>query len=144
MTNQDDSHLNTLAIIHYIMGGFMALFACIPLVHFFLGLSILLGWGNMQGAMVEQNAGQSTSPPFPPELFAWLFFGMGLLFFLVGQAISIAVVVSGRFLHQRKNYLFSFIMACILCTFMPFGTALGIFTIIVLSRDSVKTLYGRI
>jgi hypothetical protein len=32
-------------------------------------------------------------------------------------------------------------MACIECLFLPFGTILGIFTIIVLSRESVKTFF---
>jgi hypothetical protein len=33
-------------------------------------------------------------------------------------------------------------MACIECLFLPFGTILGVFTIIVLSRESVKELFG--
>jgi hypothetical protein len=32
-------------------------------------------------------------------------------------------------------------MACIECLFLPFGTILGVFTIIVLSRESVKALF---
>jgi len=42
-------------------------------------------------------------------------------------------------LHTR--YWFAFVMACIECLFIPFGTILGVFTIIVLSRESVKTLF---
>ncbi len=34
------------------------------------------------------------------------------------------------------------VMAGIECLFMPFGTALGVFTIIVLIRDDVKTMFG--
>jgi hypothetical protein len=34
-------------------------------------------------------------------------------------------------------------MAGIACVFMPFGTVLGVFTIIVLMRDSVRRLFGR-
>jgi hypothetical protein len=33
-------------------------------------------------------------------------------------------------------------MAGIECIFMPVGTVLGVFTIIVLMRDSVKELFG--
>jgi len=33
-------------------------------------------------------------------------------------------------------------MACIECLFMPFGTVLGVFTILVLVRESVKQLFG--
>jgi hypothetical protein len=78
----------------------------------------------------------------PPAFFGWIFFVMGAAFFLVGQAISICIIISGRFLAKRKRYLYSFILGCIECIFVPFGTVLGIFTIIVLSRDSVKELYG--
>jgi hypothetical protein len=34
-----------------------------------------------------------------------------------------------------------FVIACIECLFMPFGTILGVFTLIVLSRESVKKLF---
>jgi hypothetical protein len=48
----------------------------------------------------------------------------------------------GRYLRLRRKRMFSFVMACILCMFMPFGTVLGIITIVMLSRDSVRRLYG--
>jgi hypothetical protein len=32
-------------------------------------------------------------------------------------------------------------MACIQCAFFPFGTVLGVFTIITLSRERVKELF---
>ena len=50
----------------------------------------------------------------------------------------------GRGLAQRKRYMFCLVVACVECLFMPFGTVLGVFTIIVLSRDSVKALFGSI
>ncbi|MFM6408142.1 MAG: hypothetical protein ACKPGT_27195, partial [Microcystis sp.] len=63
-------------------------------------------------------------------------------FFILGEVFAIATIVSGRFLKRRQRYWFSFVMACILCLFTPLGTILGVFTIIVLSRQSVKELYG--
>jgi hypothetical protein len=33
-------------------------------------------------------------------------------------------------------------MACIECLFIPFGTILGVFTVVVLSRESVKALFA--
>jgi hypothetical protein len=71
----------------------------------------------------------------------WLFFIMGLVFFLFGQTMALAIIVSGRFIAKRRHYLYSFVIACIECAFFPFGTVLGVFTIIVLSRESVKELY---
>jgi hypothetical protein len=37
--------------------------------------------------------------------------------------------------------LFVFVVACCECLFMPFGTILGVFTIILLSRESVKSAF---
>ncbi|MEO0796530.1 MAG: hypothetical protein AAFX93_15275 [Verrucomicrobiota bacterium] len=131
--SQDETHLNNLAIAHYAIGGVMVLFACMPLMHMFIGLSIVFGGDEF----FPDAEGQ------PPPFIGWFFFIIGLLFFLLGQAIAISVIISGRFIKRRKNYLFSFVLACIVCAFVPFGTVLGVFTIIVLSRDSVKNLYGR-
>jgi hypothetical protein len=49
--------------------------------------------------------------------------------------------VAGRSLAARKRYTFCIIVAAISCTFFPLGTALGVFTILVLSRPSVKALF---
>ncbi len=111
----------------------MAVFACLPLIHLGVGAAVLMGME------MTDDSGQPA-----PMWFGWLFFIIGLAGFLVGQAISVSVILSGRFLKQRKHYWFSFVLACIACTFMPFGTVLGVLTIIVLSRDSVKALYGMV
>lgn len=136
--NEDESHLGSLAVAHYVVGAIMVCFACIPLIHTFIGLAVILDIGDMQQTMAEGPDGP------PPVWFGWLFFLMGLSFFLVGQAVSITVILSGRFLNQRKRYWFSFVVACIACTFMPFGTVLGVLTLIVLCRPSVKALYGMV
>jgi len=135
MSTEDESHLNALAIAHYVVGGLGVLFACLPLVHMVLGLSLLSGVGEMQMKLNGQPADGA------PGLIGVMFFGIGLLGFLIGQAVSISMILSGRFLHLRRNYNFSFVLACIACIAFPVGTVLGIFTIIVLSRSSVKAMY---
>ncbi len=130
---QDQEHLRLLSIFHYVVGGVGCLFACMPLLHMIFGLVFIYSPDTFAGS-----AGDA-----PPAFFGWLFFIMGLFFFLIGQAVSICIIVSGRFLAKRKRYLYSFIVGCIECIFIPFGTVLGVFTIIVLSRESVKVLYGK-
>ena len=131
---EDENNLHLLAIAHYVVGIIMAFFACLPLFHVGFGIAMLTG------ALPEPSNGHEEAFP---TLFAWLFIIVGGSFFIFGQAVSIVVIVSGRFLKQRRGYLFSFIVACVMSTFVPLGTILGIFTIIVLSKDPVKGLYGR-
>ena len=45
------------------------------------------------------------------------------------------------FLSQRRHYLYCMIIAALACTHTPLGTVLGIFTIFVLMRPSVKELF---
>ena len=64
------------------------------------------------------------------------------VFILGGWTLAVLVLMAGRFIARRKHYMFCFVMACVECVFMPFGTALGVFTILVLSRQSVKRLFN--
>jgi hypothetical protein len=50
-------------------------------------------------------------------------------------------VIAGRSLPLRKRYSFALAIACIECPFIPFGTILGVFTIVARSRESVKALF---
>ena len=77
----------------------------------------------------------------PPAIVGWLFIILGGGFFLVGQSLAICIIIAGRFLTQRRRYLFVFVIASCECLFMPFGTVLGVFTIVLLSRESVKAAF---
>lgn len=128
--NTDQRHLELLSIFHYVVGGVMAIFACMPLIHLSIGLAMMSGTiGNDNGSA-------------PPVWFGMIFAIMGGVFFVIGEAIAALTIYSGRQLKKRTKYMFSFVMGCIMCMFMPFGTILGIFTILVLSRESVKKMYG--
>lgn len=129
--SQDDEHLKLLSIFHYVVGGMGSLFSCMPLIHMGIGLTFILAPEQM-----GQNGGESV-----PEFVGWMFFILGFSFFLIGQITSLVIIISGRFIAKRKNYFYSFVVGCIECIFFPFGTVLGVFTIIVLSRESVKELY---
>jgi hypothetical protein len=125
--NQDSEHLKLLSIFHYVVGGMAALFACIPFIHFFMGLAMTAGW-------IED-----TDPVLPAVgVFLMVFAGIVIL---VGWTFAVCLIVAGRKLAARKSYTFCLVMAALACMFMPFGTVLGVLTIIVLVRPSVKHLF---
>jgi SNF family Na+-dependent transporter len=66
----------------------------------------------------------------------------GALFMLLALTLGILIIYSGRCIKARRNWIFSLVIAGFMCLSVPLGTALGVFTFIVLLRDSVKRLYG--
>ncbi|MFH1730283.1 MAG: hypothetical protein ABIF82_01365 [Planctomycetota bacterium] len=130
MVSRDDEHLRILSICHYVYGGVQAAFACIPLIHVAIGL-----------VMVFAGVGEGRDECAPLAIIGGLFAVIGAAVVLFGWAVAACVVYAGRCLAQRKSHTFCFVMAAICCLFIPFGTVLGVFTIIVLSRPSVKALF---
>jgi len=125
---QDEEHLRLLSIFHYVVGGILALFACFPVVHLIMGILI-----------VTETIGGT--PQGPPPFMGWFFVLVGGMMILVGWTLAVCVIIAGRFLATRRRHLFCMVIAAIECLFMPLGTILGVFTIIVLSRESVKALF---
>lgn len=131
--NQDAEHLRLLAIFHYVVAGLAALFSFFPLLYTTVGAIFIFA------------ARHGTAKPgedLPPEFLGWIFAVLGSLFFLIGIAMAICILIAGRSLALRKRHSFVLVMACIECLFIPFGTILGVFTIVVLSRESVRVLFS--
>jgi hypothetical protein len=130
--SKDQEHLRLLAIFHYVVAGLMALFACFPLIHVAVGLMFYFSPDTLK----------SQDGSTPPEWFGLLFVVLGGTFVLLGWAMAICTFYSGRCIAKRRKRMFSFVVAALLCMFMPFGTVLGIFTIVALGKDSVRALYA--
>lgn len=127
---QDQQHLDLLGVFHYVVAGVTALFSLIPVIHLALGLAMVTGHFPHQ-------------PDEPgPAIFGWIFVVAGGVFILCGLAFSVLLAYAGRCLRQRRRHLFCLVMAAISCAFMPFGTVLGVFTLIVLARPSTKLLFA--
>ena len=129
--DQDQEHLRLLSIFHYVVAGLAALFACFPLIHLAIGLFFILAPASLSGP------GQ---PP-PPAFLGWFFVVFASAFILAGWTFAACVFHAGRCLAKRRRLLFCQVMAGVECMFMPFGTVLGVFTLIVSMRPSVKPLF---
>ena len=131
--NPDEEQLQLLAIFHYVVAGLAALFSFFPLLYTTVGAIFIFA------------ARHGTAKPgedLPPEFLGWIFAVLGSLLFLIGITMAICILIAGRSLALRKRYLFVLVMACVECLFIPFGTILGVFTIVVLSRESVRGLFS--
>ncbi|MEO6052588.1 MAG: hypothetical protein ABIP97_01105 [Chthoniobacterales bacterium] len=127
----DADHLKLLAIFHFVGAG-LAL----------LGILFLFGHYMILHTVFDNPAMWKNSQQGPPpmeffSMFKWFYLAFGIWFLIFG----ILNVLSGLFLLGRKHRMFSLVVGGINCVHIPFGMALGIFTIIVLLRDSVKEIY---
>jgi hypothetical protein len=130
-TAQDAAHLDLLGIFHYVVAGLSALFSLFPVIHLVIGL-----------AMVTGHMGDMHKPGEPdPALFGWFFVAVAVVIIAFGLAFSALLAYAGRCLRQRRRHTFCVVMAAISCAFMPFGTVLGIFTLIVLTKPTVRSLF---
>lgn len=126
--NQDGQYLKILSIFHYVVGGLAGLFACFPIIHFAVGIGIMIA------GLTDPNAG----PPFFFGLFFVLIAGSFIVF---GWAFAICIILAGVFMAKRKNHTFCLVMAGVECIFTPFGTVLGVLSIIFLLRPSVMEMF---
>jgi len=130
--NRDTEHLRLLAIFHYVAAGLAAFFSFFPLLYATIGGIFIF---------VSRHGTPKPGEELPPEFVGWIFVGLGLVLFLLGIAMAICILIAGRCLSRRKAYSFALVVACIECLFIPFGTILGVFTIVALSREPVRTLF---
>jgi hypothetical protein len=128
--NTDNEHLRLISVFHYVVSGLAAFFAWIPIIHLVMGLVFIFS-PQVFGPGKQQ----------PPGFIGWFLVSMATFLILAGWTFAILVLMAGRFIAHRKRYTFCFVMAGVECLFMPFGTVLGVFTILVLNRPSVKELF---
>ncbi|WP_193214490.1 hypothetical protein [Luteolibacter marinus] len=128
---EDAEHLKLLSIFHYVMTGLCALGG------FFPGIYIFMGGLIVSGAMDPAKG----SPP-PPGI-GWLFVAIGAGLMLLIWGFAVAQFLAARWIGERKNRVFCFVIAGLNCALFPLGTALGVFTILVLQRASVAALFDR-
>lgn len=132
--SENEQYVKILGIFHFVVGGIAGLFACFPIFHFMAGLFMFvfsLIPGSMKGDM----------PLFPVGIFGLVFATIAGAVMLLGWAFAISLILAGYGLLKRKWHTFCLVMAGVACVFMPFGTVLGVLTIVLLVKPAVKELF---
>jgi len=127
--SQDRQHLDLLGIFHYILAGLTGLFSLFPIIHLMIGVAMVTG------KLDHSDPGAAIA--------GWFFIVFAAVFILCGLVIAVLMALAGGYLRQRRHYTFCLVIAAIECMLIPFGTVLGVFTLIVLMRASVKPLFTK-
>jgi hypothetical protein len=125
---QDRQYLRVLSIFYYIAAGLIALFGLFPGIYLAFGIAIVSG-------------SMGPPPKGPPPELGFVFIGVSSLFIVLLEALAVCVVIAGRSLAAQKRYVFCFVVAILLCLQGIPIIVLGIFSIVVLARESVKELF---
>jgi hypothetical protein len=126
----DKRHVDLLSIFHFIGAG-LAL----------LGIGFLILHYAMFNSVFSNEAIWKNQPAPPPrELFdalRWVYLVAGLWY-----GLSLVLnLLAALYLPRLQHRTFCFVVAAFNCLHIPLGTVLGIFTIIVLARDSVRAAF---
>ncbi|MFO8006127.1 MAG: hypothetical protein R6V05_00160 [Candidatus Brocadiia bacterium] len=126
--NRDAEHLRLLSVFHYVGAAMAGLFGCFPLLHLALGVLVLTGAFDGSGDA-------------PPRAVGLIFVVFALVFMAMAWGLAVLLILNGRFLARRRHHTFCVVVAGLTCLFVPFGTVLGVFTIVVLMRPSVQEMF---
>ena len=129
--DQDEQQLDLLKIFYFVLAGLQGVFGCFPIFHLAFGIVMITSPDKLGGRGAP-----------PPELFGWFFVALAVAFMAMIWTMATLTYVAGRRLAERRSYTFVLVVAAVLCLFMPLGTVLGVFTIVVLQRPSVKARFA--
>ncbi|HNT74737.1 MAG TPA: hypothetical protein PKH77_06945 [Anaerolineae bacterium] len=129
--NEKIQYLKILSVAYYVVGALAGLFACFPIIHLVAGLGMLLAG----------TTGEFGEEGLPFLLGGGMFTLIAGTIIVLGWAYAIGLIVTGYFLGRHTHHLFCLVMGGIACLFMPFGTVLGVLTLVLLLSPDVKALF---
>ena len=123
--------ISLVSIFHFVLGGFQMLFSLVGLVYVAIG------------AMMASGAMESTKGNPPPPELGWIFGGVGVVFVLVFITVGFLTIRTGINIRRRRRRTFCMVIDSILCLMVPFGTIVGIFGLVLLTKaETVKEFEG--
>ncbi len=128
----DSEHLRLLAIFHFVLAGLSVVFLGFLFLHWFFLHTLLTNPELVKGAR------NGPSPEVVFGIFKWIYLFAGTAIVVSG----LLNLMAGWGLLRRRWRVFCLVVAGVNCLGFPFGTALGVFTLIVLLRESVTELYA--
>ncbi|HEY4156705.1 MAG TPA: hypothetical protein VGM29_01365 [Polyangiaceae bacterium] len=129
---KDDQDLKVLSILHFVYAGIIA----------FTGI-LLVAYLVIAAALVASTSSAAKPSAGEAAVVGTVFiviFGSLILLLWVKAAL---LVYSGLSLRKLERKLLSQIVAVLACINLPFGTALGVYTLVVLSRPSISWRYAK-
>lgn len=120
-----------LATLHYVWSGLLGC-GTLGVVGYFLLIGGLMG----AGAASSGGGGEAVVAVGVTAV-------MGIFVVAIFAALFIVHLLAASGLKKRKRRVMIYIASALMCTSVPLGTLLGVFTFITLGRPGVKALFDR-
>jgi hypothetical protein len=127
LVDRDQEHLRLLMWAYYIWAATVGCFSLFAL--FYIGIGAMMAFGGFP---------PSSNPANDPRIPGLFFVGIGSAFLILGSTFALLTFFAGRSIRDRRRRIFCLILAGLNCLQVPFGTAMGVCTFIVLNRPEVK------
>ncbi len=131
LVDRDQEHLTLLKLGFYLMSGFTGFCSLFSVLYIAMGALFMFGMAHPTGSAVDQ------------RFVGLMIFGLGIAVLLLGLAFAFLTYFAGRNLGERRHRIFCMVVAALTCLSIPFGTVLGVCTIMVLNRPSVEGLFDQ-
>jgi hypothetical protein len=130
----DGEHLKLLSLGYMVSAATTAFFSIFGLFYMVMGI--------FMSAAISHEKGISGNPnQAPPAFMGWFLGAMGFAIFLFTAALAAAKLRTAFCIKRRSSRTFCMVVAGISCLGIPYGTILGVFSFIVLGRDSVAPAF---
>ena len=130
MIDRDLEHLRLLKFTYYVLAGISG-----------AGTLFAMLWAIIMGTIFTV---LPPGPNAPPPFIKFIFIGMAFLIFGMGLGTTLLTFFTGRNLARHRHHTFCLVVAALACLSVPWGTAIGVCTIIVLNRPGVKSLFATV
>jgi hypothetical protein len=126
----DEEHLRLLRLVYIILGATYSACAAFPLIYVVFGLVITFA------------PAHSVQRGVDPRFLGWVLVVIGFML-TIGFAIFGGLqLYAARCLRLRRSRTLCLVAATLTCLMIPIGTALGVFTFIVLGRPTVQSMFA--
>lgn len=125
----DEEHNLRIFKILYIIKGILTLaFSILPLLYIFLGIFIF-----QKDDLSQEDA----------QVGGTIIIFAGSMIFLFLLVLGILTLLTAKYIGEKRNYDFVFVMSVLNCLTGILGIILGIFTILELNKPGVKRLFNK-
>ena len=133
---RDEQHLTRLVIAYYVLAGLTLLFGCAGLLYMVFGVGMFFLSDDLVAS--DPNA----LPPGVIQIIGGVLAAVGVVIALLQFVSAMLLGITARFISIRRSRMFCLVVAGLTCLSVPLGTALGVYTFVILTRPDVIERFG--